>query len=212
MDGNPPPPPPVQLVRTYKRVPQLPIPTIESIRAKGASSTSNSPVALSPLSASTQISLRAPKRTCWQKIDNTARLVGDRIYCRVGKLTQKKCTDARKRRHLRATTNKRTKNTEVIEWEDIAFSVEELAALYQDEDKYMWYVAASRKGGKVIVKKHDPIPLSKWVLSAPSPRLGTNIPAAASNCRLDCGIDKQRKFYSGGGVMEWGIRVLCCDE
>ncbi|KAJ7806467.1 hypothetical protein B0H14DRAFT_2610424 [Mycena olivaceomarginata] len=144
MDGNPPPPPPVQLVRTYKRVPQLPIPTIESIRAKGASSTSNSPVALSPLSASTQISLRAPKRTCWQKIDNTARLVGDRIYCRVGKLTQKKCTDARKRRHLRATTNKRTKNTEVIEWEDIAFSVEELAALYQDEDKYMWYVAGPR--------------------------------------------------------------------
>jgi hypothetical protein len=47
--------------------------------------------------------------------------------------------------------------------EDVAFFVEELAALYQDKDKYMWYVteclAASCKGGKVIVKKHDPIPL-----------------------------------------------------
>jgi hypothetical protein len=27
-----------------------------------------------------------------------------------------------------------------IEWEDIAFSVEELAALYQEEDKFLWYL------------------------------------------------------------------------
>jgi hypothetical protein len=80
MDGNPPPPPPVQLVRTYKRVPQLPIPTIESIRAKGTSSTSNSPVALYPLSASTQISLQAPKRTCWQKIDDVLTTMASRIF------------------------------------------------------------------------------------------------------------------------------------
>jgi hypothetical protein len=27
-----------------------------------------------------------------------------------------------------------------IEWEDIAFSVEELAALYQEEDESLWYL------------------------------------------------------------------------
>ncbi|KAJ6571072.1 hypothetical protein B0H19DRAFT_1064186 [Mycena capillaripes] len=78
MDGNPPPPPPppVQPVRKYTRLPKLTIPTIESIRAKGSSSTSNSPIAPSPSSASTQISLRAPKRTCWRKIDDVLTIYG----------------------------------------------------------------------------------------------------------------------------------------
>ncbi|KAJ6530368.1 hypothetical protein DFH09DRAFT_1044864 [Mycena vulgaris] len=257
MDGNPPPPPSVKLVRAYTRLPKLTIPTLESIRAKGTSSASNSPVAPSPSSASTQISLRAPKRTCWQKVDHVlttygfdslgeflsvlfhprkrgekdrrtkshrqtvaaflkgqskitmahiipliynhhrsrpkrdtdqhsaafsssiplseiryarpclsawaTRLVGDRIYYGVGKLARHNRTDARNRRHLRATTNKRVNNTDAIEWEDVAFSVEELAALYEKEDKFLWYLtecfAASRKGGKVIVKKIRPHPI-----------------------------------------------------
>ncbi|KAJ7208822.1 hypothetical protein GGX14DRAFT_632643 [Mycena pura] len=222
------------------------------------SSVSNSPITATPLSASTQISLRAPKRTCWQKIDHVlatygfhslgeflsvlfhprkrgekdlrtkshrqtvaaflkghskitmahiiplifnhhhsrpkkrdtdqysaafspskplseiryarpllsawaTRLVGDRIYYRVGKLAHHNRADARKRRHLRATTNKRTNNTNIIEWEDVAFSVDELATLYQEEDEFLWYLtecfAASRKGGKVIVKKVRPHPI-----------------------------------------------------
>ncbi|KAF7334057.1 hypothetical protein MVEN_02311300 [Mycena venus] len=258
MDENPPPPPPVKKVRAYQRLPKLTIPTIESIRAKGTSSTSNSPIAPSPSSASTQTSLRAPKRTCWQKVDHVlttygfeslgeflsvlfhprkrgerdlrtkshrqtvaaflkgqskitmahiislifnhhhsrpkkkdtdqcsaafspskplseiryarpclsawaTRLVGDRIYYRVGKLARHNRTDARKRRHLRATTNTRTNNPDVIEWEDVAFSVEELAALYREEDDFLWYLtecfAASRKDGKVIIKKIRPHPV-----------------------------------------------------
>ncbi|KAJ6579213.1 hypothetical protein DFH09DRAFT_1030447 [Mycena vulgaris] len=91
------------------------------------------------------------------------RLVGDRIYYGVGKLARHNRTDARNRRHLRATTNKRVNNTDAIEWEDVAFSVEELAALYEKEDKFLWYLtecfAASRKGGKVIVKKIRPHPI-----------------------------------------------------
>ncbi|KAF7371606.1 hypothetical protein MVEN_00016000 [Mycena venus] len=256
MDGNPPPPPPVKLVRTYTRLPRLTIPTLESIRAKGTSSASDSPVAPSPSSALTQISLRAPKRTCWQKMNDVlttygfdslgeflsvlfyarkrgekdcrtkshrqtvaaflkgqtkitmahiipliynhhrsrpkrdtaqhsaafspsiplsdiryarpclsawaTRLVGDRIYYRVSKLAHKNRSDARNRRHLRATTNKRTNSTDIIEWEDVAFSVEELAALYQ-EDEFLWHLtecfAASRKGGKVVVKKTRPHPV-----------------------------------------------------
>ncbi|KAJ7310769.1 hypothetical protein DFH08DRAFT_1046027 [Mycena albidolilacea] len=258
MDGNPPPPPPVKKVRAYERLPDLTIPTLESIRAKGTSSASNSPIAPSPSSASTQISLRAPKRTCWEKMDQVlttygfdslgeflsvlfhprkrgekdlrtrshkhtvaaflkgrskitmadiiplifnhprsrpkkrdadqhsasfspskplseiryarpclsawaTRLVGDRIYYQVGKLARKSRTDTRNRRHLRATTNKRTNSKDVIEWEDVAFSVEELAALYRQEDEFLWYLtecfAASRKGGKVIVKKIRPHPI-----------------------------------------------------
>ncbi|KAJ7876307.1 hypothetical protein B0H14DRAFT_3130444, partial [Mycena olivaceomarginata] len=258
MDGNHPPPPPVKKVRTYQRLPNLTIPTLESIRAKGTSSASNSPIAPSPSSASTQISLRAPKRTCWEKMDHAlttygfdslgeflsvlfhprkrgekdlrtrshrhtvaaflkgrskitmadiiplifnhprsrpkkrdtdqhsasfspskplseiryarpclsawaTRLVGDRIYYQVGKLARKSRTDTRSRRHLRATTNKRTNSKDVIEWEDVAFSVEELAALYRQEDEFLWYLtecfAASRKGGKVIVKKIRPHPI-----------------------------------------------------
>ncbi|KAJ7200101.1 hypothetical protein GGX14DRAFT_524890 [Mycena pura] len=260
MDENPPPPPPVTKVRAYRRlpVPKLTIPTIESIRAKGTFSASDSSVVPSPSSASTQISLRAPKRTCWQKMDHVltpygfdslgeflsvlfhprkrgekdlrsrshrhtvaaflkgqskitmadiiplifnhhhsrpkrrdadqysaafsptkplshiryarpclsswaTRLVGDRIYYRVGQLARKNRTDARTCRHLRATTNKRTNSKDVIEWEDVAISVEELAALYQQEDEFLWYLtecfAASRKGGKVIARKIRPHPI-----------------------------------------------------
>ncbi|KAJ7791918.1 hypothetical protein B0H14DRAFT_2395248 [Mycena olivaceomarginata] len=69
------------------------------------SNTHRSSTIFSPSKALSEIHYARPCLSAW-----TARLVGDRIYCRVGKLTQKKRTDARKRRHLRATTNKRTKN------------------------------------------------------------------------------------------------------
>ncbi|KAJ7208661.1 hypothetical protein GGX14DRAFT_698003 [Mycena pura] len=76
MDENPPPPPPVTKVRAYRRLPKLTIPTIESIRAKGTFLASDSSVVPSPSSASTQISLRAPKRTCWQKMDHVLTTYG----------------------------------------------------------------------------------------------------------------------------------------
>ncbi|KAJ7828124.1 hypothetical protein B0H14DRAFT_3144322 [Mycena olivaceomarginata] len=184
MDGNPPPPPSVKLVRAYTRLPKLTtVPTLESIRAKGTSSTSISPVTPSPSSASTQTSLRAPKAHMLAEngrsvrgretpisilqhfphpdrsprsatpvpayLPGATRLGGDRIYYQVGKLARKSRTDTRSRRHLRATTNKRTNSKDVIEWEDVAFSVEELAALYRQEDEFLWYLtecfAASRR-------------------------------------------------------------------
>jgi hypothetical protein len=64
------------LLRAYTRLPKLTIPTLESIREKGTSSASNSPIAPSPSSASTQISLRAPKQTCWQKVDHVLTTYG----------------------------------------------------------------------------------------------------------------------------------------
>ncbi|KAJ6578649.1 hypothetical protein DFH09DRAFT_914006 [Mycena vulgaris] len=112
----------------------------------------------SPSKPLSEIRFARPCLSAW-----ATRLVGDRIYYRVGKLARKNHTDARNRRHLRVTTNKRTNNTEVIEWEDVAFSVEELAALYQEEDEFLWYLtecfAASRKGGEVIIKKTRPHPV-----------------------------------------------------
>ncbi|KAJ7872195.1 hypothetical protein B0H14DRAFT_3131668 [Mycena olivaceomarginata] len=235
MDGNPPPPPSVRLVRTYTRLPKLTtVPTLESIRAKAPPPHPIVLLLLLPSSASTQTSLRAPKRTCWQKMDDVlttygfeslgeflsvlfhppvrgretpisilqhfphpdrsprsatpvpaylpgqTRLVGDRIYYQVGKLARKSRTDTRSRRHLRATTNKRTNSKDVIEWEDVAFSVEELAALYRQEDKFLWYLtecfAASRKDG------------SKSALLVPSLRVATDTLAATLDCRLDCGF------------------------
>ncbi|KAJ7832573.1 hypothetical protein B0H14DRAFT_3142868, partial [Mycena olivaceomarginata] len=166
MDGNPPPPPSVKLVRTYTRLPKITtVPTLESIREKGTSSTSNSPrdtdqhsAAFSPSRPLSEIRYARPCLSAW-----ATRLVGDRIYYQVDKLARKSRTDTRSRRHLRATTNKRTNSKDVIEWEDVAFSVEELAALYRQEDEFLWYLtecfAASRKGGKVIVKKTRPHPI-----------------------------------------------------
>jgi hypothetical protein len=47
--------------------------------------------------------------------------------------------------------------TEVVEWEDMEFTIDGLSAQYQQEDPFVWYLteslAASRKKGKVVVKK-----------------------------------------------------------
>ncbi|KAJ7686955.1 hypothetical protein B0H17DRAFT_939883, partial [Mycena rosella] len=65
--------------------------------------------------------------------------------------------------HLRATSNGRTENADVVEWEDVKFSIEELAALYKNKDPLLWYLtecfSASRKKGQVIVKKTRPYPI-----------------------------------------------------
>ncbi|KAJ7656705.1 hypothetical protein B0H17DRAFT_955911, partial [Mycena rosella] len=252
MNGNPPQPPPqppIQLTRKYKKTPApLPIPSIESIRARGSASTPSTPVTPAPSSASSQVSLRATRRSPWQKIDDVlktwgfrslgdflaalfhprtrgqkdprskthrqvvsaflkgrstrsmadiipliynhhasrpkksdayqrsasfspykplsdiryaqpclsawaTRLVGDRTYFPLR-------TEGKSRRHLRATTNGRRKDTDVVEWEDVKFTMDGLAKQYQEEDEFLWYLTecftASRKKGKVVVKKTRP--------------------------------------------------------
>ncbi|KAJ7690041.1 hypothetical protein B0H14DRAFT_2652539, partial [Mycena olivaceomarginata] len=68
-----------------------------------------------------------------------------------------------RRRHLRATTNGRVANADVVTWEDTEFTLQGLARQYQDEDPFVWYMTecftASRKKGKVIVKKNRPHPV-----------------------------------------------------
>ncbi|KAJ6563964.1 hypothetical protein B0H19DRAFT_1285077 [Mycena capillaripes] len=114
--------------------------------------------AFSPYTPLTQIRYARPCIAAW-----ATRLVGDHIYYRVGKLAHKKKTDDRSRRHLRATSNGCSKNTEIVEWEDVEFSIEELADLYKQEDEFLWYIteccAASRKNGEVVAKKTRPHPV-----------------------------------------------------
>jgi hypothetical protein len=111
--------------------------------------------AFSPYKPLKEIRYARPCLAAW-----ATRVVGDHIYHRVGKLAHKKRTDPRSRRHLRATTNGRSENSDLVDWEDVKFSIEELAELYQEEDLFLWYLtecfSASRKNGAVIVKKTRP--------------------------------------------------------
>ncbi|KAJ7854442.1 hypothetical protein B0H14DRAFT_3449649 [Mycena olivaceomarginata] len=64
----------MKLARKYtKQPPPLEIPSLESMRARGSDSSSNSPIVPSPSSASTQVSLRAQKRSKWRKMDEVLR-------------------------------------------------------------------------------------------------------------------------------------------
>ncbi|KAJ7712475.1 hypothetical protein B0H14DRAFT_3171882 [Mycena olivaceomarginata] len=93
--------------------------------------------AFSPSRPLSEIRYARPCLSAW-----ATRLVGDHIYYQVGKLARKSRTDTRSRRHLRATTNKRTNSKDVIEWEDVAFSVEELAALTDKRTSFCIQVGA----------------------------------------------------------------------
>ncbi|KAJ7798208.1 hypothetical protein B0H14DRAFT_2618147 [Mycena olivaceomarginata] len=80
-------------------------------------------------------------RPCPICLGNTASWVIESIS--VGKLARKNRTDA-----------------QVIEWEDVAFSIEGLSS-YTGRGRFLWYLqcfAASRKGGKVV-KKTRPHPV-----------------------------------------------------
>ncbi|KAJ7308761.1 hypothetical protein DFH08DRAFT_927373 [Mycena albidolilacea] len=91
------------------------------------------------------------------------RLVGNHAYFRVGKLARKNRAGGSRRRHLRATTNGRVVNTDIVTWEDTEFTLQGLAHQYQNEDPFVWYLTecftASRRKGKVVVKKNRPHPI-----------------------------------------------------
>ncbi|KAF7358185.1 hypothetical protein MVEN_00867000 [Mycena venus] len=114
--------------------------------------------AFSPYKPLKEIRYARPCLAAW-----ATRVVGDRIYQRVGKLARKNRSDPRSRRHLRATSNGRSENADVVEWEDVKFSIEELAGLYKEDEPFLWYItecfSASRKNGEVIVKKTRPHPI-----------------------------------------------------
>ncbi|KAF8168605.1 hypothetical protein K438DRAFT_2064437 [Mycena galopus ATCC 62051] len=114
--------------------------------------------AFSPVKPPSEIRCARPCLSSW-----ATRLVGDHAYFRVGKLARKGRKTGRIRRHLRATTNGRTDRTDVVEWEDMEFTLDSLGAQYQEEDPFLWYLtecfSASRNKGKVVVKKTRPHPI-----------------------------------------------------
>ena len=109
----------------------------------------------SPYRPLTDIRYAQPCLSAW-----ATRLVGDRAYFHVGKMARKQRTEGKSRRHLRATTNGRTEDTDLVEWEDIEFTMDGLGKQYEEENEFLWYVTecltASRKNGKVVVKKTRP--------------------------------------------------------
>ncbi|KAJ7919673.1 hypothetical protein B0H13DRAFT_2656619 [Mycena leptocephala] len=109
----------------------------------------------SPYRPLTDIRYAQPCLSAW-----ATRLVGDHAYFRVGKIARTQRTEGKSRRHIRATTNGRTKDTDLVEWEDIEFTMDGPGKQYKEEDEFLWYVTecltASRKNGKVVVKKTRP--------------------------------------------------------
>ncbi|KAJ6474102.1 hypothetical protein DFH09DRAFT_465031 [Mycena vulgaris] len=172
----------VKRARKYtKQPPALEIPSPESIRARGSGSSSTSPTVLFSSSASTQVSLRAQKRSQWCKMDDVLRTYGLTVSesCSlrhrqaVGAFLRGRCattmadiiplifnhkssaiaytnesasshaknrSDPQSRRHLRATSDGRTENADVVDWEDVKFSIEELAGLNKKEEPFLWYM------------------------------------------------------------------------
>ncbi|KAJ7697092.1 hypothetical protein B0H16DRAFT_1350278 [Mycena metata] len=114
--------------------------------------------AFSPYKPLSEIRCAAPCLSAW-----ATRTVGDAAYSRVGKMARKPKDGSRNRRHLRASTNGRTPSTQVVEWEDVEFTIDELARQYKTEDEFLWWLtecmAGSRKNGKVVVKKTRPHPV-----------------------------------------------------
>ncbi|KAF8198167.1 hypothetical protein K438DRAFT_1584379 [Mycena galopus ATCC 62051] len=124
----------------------------------------------------------------------TTRLVGNRTYYYVGKLAQKQ-RGHRTQHHLRAHTNGRTENAEVVEWEDTEFGIQELTVQYEKEDPFLWYLmecfAVSHKKGQVIVKKTRPHPV---------------IQVGAINLF----IVSRNQYASGELALPLGIRLFAC--
>jgi hypothetical protein len=84
-------------------------------------------------------------------------------------MVRKQHTGGRSRRHLRATTNRRSENTDVVEWEDIELTMDGLGKQYKEEDEFLWYVTecltASRKKGTVVAKKTRPHSVIRTIAS-----------------------------------------------
>ncbi|KAJ7167969.1 hypothetical protein C8R46DRAFT_898893 [Mycena filopes] len=103
-----------------------------------------------------------------------ARTVGDEAYRRVGQLAAKS-DDPTNNTHIRASTNGRKEGTRVATWDDMRFSVQDLATKYREADPLVWYLtecfSAPRVNGKVVVRKRRPHPaiqvgaISAFILS-----------------------------------------------
>ncbi|KAJ7608563.1 hypothetical protein FB45DRAFT_877167 [Roridomyces roridus] len=149
-----------------------------------------SSAAFSPSRPLAEIHYARPCLSAW-----ATRLVGNRIHTAVDKLARTDRTDTRHRRRVRATTNGRAKNTSLVEWEDVELSMEELAALYREEDPLLWYItecaAAPRKGGEGFVKKIRPHP-------------GIQVGAISSF------IISRNRYASGDLALPLGIWLFAC--
>ncbi|KAJ7167104.1 hypothetical protein C8R46DRAFT_1163398 [Mycena filopes] len=122
------------------------------------SNTADRSAAFSPSKSLKKIRCAAPCLSAW-----ATGLVGAHAHRRVGKLARKPQGGGRSRRHLRASTNGRNECAEVVEWEDIEFTIDGLADQYKEEDEFLWFLtecmAGTRKNGQFVAKKTRPHPV-----------------------------------------------------
>ncbi|KAJ7155664.1 hypothetical protein C8R46DRAFT_910243 [Mycena filopes] len=122
------------------------------------SNTADRSAAFSPSKSLKKIRCAAPCLSAW-----ATGLVGAHAHRRVGKMARKPQAGGRSRRHLRASTNGRNERAEVVEWEDIEFTIDGLADQYKEEDEFLWFLtecmAGTRKDGQFVAKKTRPHPV-----------------------------------------------------
>ncbi|KAJ6568736.1 hypothetical protein B0H19DRAFT_897904, partial [Mycena capillaripes] len=117
--------------------------------------------AFSPQKPLDEIIFARPYLSAW-----ATRLFGNRAYFRVGKLGRKP-EEGRSRRHLRATTNGRNPNAQVVEWK---------------------IFAAPRKNGKVVVRKRRCITFFQIQIGAISSFILSRNTYASGDLALPLGI------------------------
>jgi hypothetical protein len=107
--------------------------------------------AFAPRKPLEEIRFARPSLNAW-----ATRIVGDEIYCRVGRLARKN-DDPDSRTHIRATTNGRKPNAKVATWKDMDFTMQGLADQYREADELVWYISecfcAPRVNGEVVIRK-----------------------------------------------------------
>ncbi|KAJ7310170.1 hypothetical protein DFH08DRAFT_718892 [Mycena albidolilacea] len=95
-------------------------------------------------------------------------LLGNRIYNSVGTLAHKNRDDSKSHTHIRASTNGKDPNAQVVSWEDTHFTIEGLAQKYVMNTELVWYLtecmAAPRKKGVVVIHKRHPHPVVSFEL------------------------------------------------
>ncbi|KAJ7765118.1 hypothetical protein B0H14DRAFT_2403154 [Mycena olivaceomarginata] len=149
----------------------------------------------------------APALSAW-----ATQLVKARAHFVVGKLAQKKRGDPTSRSHIRARSNGRQEDVRTATWEDVKFTILDVAQHYEREGELIWdlteAMAAPKKNGVVVVRKRRPHPviqvgaISSFVLSRNRYASGDlALPLALWHFACKSHIDVKRVYCRFGSIV-----------
>ncbi|KAJ7846488.1 hypothetical protein B0H14DRAFT_3086277 [Mycena olivaceomarginata] len=149
----------------------------------------------------------APAFSAW-----ATQLVKARAHFVVGKLAQKKRGDPTSRSHIRARSNGRQEDVRTATWEDVKFTILDVAQHYEREGELIWdlteAMAAPKKNGVVVVRKRRPHPviqvgaISSFVLSRNRYASGDlALPLALWHFACKSHIDVKRVYCRFGSIV-----------